>query len=66
MATPPAELVRAVRPGVLVKGGDYRVETPPEARLVAELGGEVVLLPYLEGRSASGLLRRLRELTART
>jgi D-beta-D-heptose 7-phosphate kinase / D-beta-D-heptose 1-phosphate adenosyltransferase len=62
----PAELVRAVRPGVLVKGGDYRVETLPEARLVAELGGEVVLLPYLEGRSASGLLRRLRELTART
>jgi D-beta-D-heptose 7-phosphate kinase / D-beta-D-heptose 1-phosphate adenosyltransferase len=55
-----------VRPEVFAKGGDYRVEALPEARLVAELGGEVVLLPYLEGRSTSGLLRRLRELAART
>jgi D-beta-D-heptose 7-phosphate kinase/D-beta-D-heptose 1-phosphate adenosyltransferase len=60
-ADTPVELLRAARPEVFVKGGDYRVETLPEAPLVAELGGEVVLLPYLEGRSTSDMLRRLRE-----
>jgi bifunctional ADP-heptose synthase (sugar kinase/adenylyltransferase) len=62
----PVELLRAVRPDVFVKGGDYRVETLPEAPLVAELGGEVVVLPYLEGRSTGGMLRRLRDVAART
>jgi D-beta-D-heptose 7-phosphate kinase / D-beta-D-heptose 1-phosphate adenosyltransferase len=65
-ADTPVELLRAVRPDVLVKRGDYRVETLPEAPLVAELGGEVVVLPYLEGRSTGGMLRRLRDVAART
>jgi D-beta-D-heptose 7-phosphate kinase / D-beta-D-heptose 1-phosphate adenosyltransferase len=63
-ADTPLELVRALRPDVYAKGGDYRIETLPEAPLMAELGGEVALLPYLEGRSTSGLLRRLRDGTA--
>jgi D-beta-D-heptose 7-phosphate kinase / D-beta-D-heptose 1-phosphate adenosyltransferase len=63
-ADTPLELLRALRPDVYVKGGDYRVETLPEAPLMAELGGQVVLLPYLEGRSTSGMLRRLRDGTA--
>jgi D-beta-D-heptose 7-phosphate kinase / D-beta-D-heptose 1-phosphate adenosyltransferase len=62
----PLELLGELRPDVYVKGGDYRVETLPEAPLMEELGGEVVLLPYLEGRSTSGLLRRLRDGSART
>jgi len=65
-ADTPVELLRAVRPDVFVKGGDYRVETLPEAPLAAELGGEVVVLPYLEGRSTGGMLRRLRDVAART
>ena len=60
-ADTPAELLLQVRPEVYVKGGDYRAESLPEAALVRELGGEVVVLPYLEGRSTSGLLRRLRD-----
>lgn len=64
-ADTPLELLRTLRPDVYVKGGDYRVEGLPEAPLMAELGGEVVLLPYLEGRSTSALLRRLREASAR-
>jgi D-beta-D-heptose 7-phosphate kinase/D-beta-D-heptose 1-phosphate adenosyltransferase len=63
-ADTPLELLCALRPDVYVKGGDYRVETLPEAPLMAELGGQVVLLPYLEGRSTSGMLRRLRDGTA--
>jgi D-beta-D-heptose 7-phosphate kinase/D-beta-D-heptose 1-phosphate adenosyltransferase len=57
----PAELIRAVRPDVFVKGGDYRPDTLPEAPLVEQLGGEVVLLPYLEDHSTSGVIQRIRE-----
>jgi D-beta-D-heptose 7-phosphate kinase/D-beta-D-heptose 1-phosphate adenosyltransferase len=57
----PAELIRAVRPDVFVKGGDYRPDTLPEAPLVRQLGGEVVLLPYLEDHSTTGVIERIRE-----
>jgi len=56
----PAELLRAVRPEVFVKGGDYRPDTLPEAPLVEQLGGEVVLLPYLDDHSTSGVIQRIR------
>ncbi len=57
----PAGLIRAVRPDVFVKGGDYRPDTLPEAPLVTQLGGEVVLLPYLEDHSTSSVIQRIRQ-----
>jgi D-beta-D-heptose 7-phosphate kinase/D-beta-D-heptose 1-phosphate adenosyltransferase len=54
----PLELIRAVRPDVLVKGGDYRFDTIVGAREVAGWGGEVVVVPTLEHRSTSALVRR--------
>jgi D-beta-D-heptose 7-phosphate kinase / D-beta-D-heptose 1-phosphate adenosyltransferase len=65
-ADTPLDLLRALRPDVDIKGGDYRVETLPAAPLMAELHGQVVPLPYLKGRSTSGMLRRLRDGTAPT
>jgi D-beta-D-heptose 7-phosphate kinase/D-beta-D-heptose 1-phosphate adenosyltransferase len=56
----PAELIRAVHPDVFVKGGDYTPETLPEAPLVRELGGRVELLPYLEERSTTAMIDRIR------
>ena len=54
----PCNLIRAVRPDVFVKGGDYTRERLPEAALVEQLGGEVHLLPYLEDRSTTGLIAK--------
>lgn len=54
-ATPDAVL-RAVEPDVHVKGGDYRAEELPECELVRSLGGEVVVLPEIEGLHTSSLL----------
>jgi D-beta-D-heptose 7-phosphate kinase / D-beta-D-heptose 1-phosphate adenosyltransferase len=51
----PLELLRAVRPDVLVKGGDYR----PEDVVGAGVAGEVVIVPLLDGRSTTALLRAL-------
>lgn len=55
----PCALIEALKPDVHVKGGDYREENLPEAKIVRGYGGEVVILPLLEGRSTTGLLRKV-------
>ena len=57
----PERLIRALRPQVHVKGGDYKPEDLPEAAAVREFGGEVRIIPFLEGRSTTGILQRLNE-----
>ncbi len=58
----PEAVIRAIRPNLHVKGGDYRVEELPEAAAVYEVGGEVVLLPLMDERAqpemSGKLLRR--------
>ena len=54
--TPEAVLDR-LRPDIFAKGGDYALGELPEAATLARWGGEVVILPYLEGRSTTNLLR---------
>ena len=56
----PVEALRAVRPDVYVKGGDYSYDSLPEAPLVEELGGTVRILPFMEDRSTTGLIDRIR------
>ena len=57
--TTPVELVRAVRPDVFVKGGDYTLERMPEASVVQALGGVVRILPYVSDRSTSSIIERV-------
>jgi rfaE bifunctional protein nucleotidyltransferase chain/domain/rfaE bifunctional protein kinase chain/domain len=54
--TPEAVLER-LRPDVWAKGGDYTIADLPEAEVVARWGGRVELLPFLEGRSSTRLVR---------
>jgi D-beta-D-heptose 7-phosphate kinase / D-beta-D-heptose 1-phosphate adenosyltransferase len=58
----PDVFLRAVRPRVHVKGGDYRVEELAEREVLAELGARVELAPPLGGRSTTSLLARIGEL----
>lgn len=60
----PADLVRALRPHVFVKGGDYTRETLPEAPVVEALGGVVRILPFVEDRSTTGIIHRIRAAAA--
>lgn len=55
----PARVIRAVRPDVLVKGGDWPIDRIVGADFVRSTGGQVRRLPYVAGRSTSGLIRRL-------
>jgi rfaE bifunctional protein nucleotidyltransferase chain/domain len=52
----PERLLRRLRPDIWVKGGDY---TGVERDVVREWGGRVVTVPYLDGRSTSGLVARV-------
>ncbi len=55
----PLQLIQALRPDVLVKGGDYKVEDIAGASDVLGWGGRVVINPIVEGRSTTGIIRKL-------
>ncbi len=55
----PLELVRALRPDVLVKGADYRREEVVGADFVESYGGRLHLAGLREGHSTTRLLQRL-------
>ncbi|MFL6647047.1 MAG: D-glycero-beta-D-manno-heptose 1-phosphate adenylyltransferase, partial [Sulfurifustaceae bacterium] len=59
-ADSPRDLISEVRPDIYVKGGDYTRETLPETSLVESLGGAVCILPFVEDRSTSNLIARIR------
>jgi D-beta-D-heptose 7-phosphate kinase/D-beta-D-heptose 1-phosphate adenosyltransferase len=52
----PTAVLRALRPDVWVKGGDYDVADLPEAAVLSEWGGRAVVLPFVEGRSTTRLI----------
>jgi len=55
----PARLIEAVLPDVLVKGGDYAPEDIAGGEAVRRAGGEIRVLPLLEGRSTSSLIEHI-------
>ncbi|MFN3306162.1 MAG: D-glycero-beta-D-manno-heptose 1-phosphate adenylyltransferase [Candidatus Kapaibacteriota bacterium] len=58
----PMELIKIVRPDVLVKGGDYTEENIVGANYVGTYGGRVVVIPYVAGRSTTSLIDKIRKL----
>ena len=59
-AATPLALIAALRPDVLVKGGDYSRETIVGADLVEAAGGRVVTIPLLAGYSTTALVEKSR------
>lgn len=54
----PLELILATRPDVIVKGGDYAVDTVVGAREVQSWGGQVKIVPIVQGFSTTGLIQK--------
>lgn len=54
-------LVRDVRPDYYAKGGDYSVESLPESQAVSEVGGKVVFLPFVEGKSSTKIIQKIEQ-----
>ena len=55
----PVSLIEAIRPDILVKGADYRVQDVVGRELVEKYGGKVVLVPIMEGYSTTGVMTKL-------
>ncbi len=55
----PYRIISLLKPNVLVKGGDWTRETTVGRDIVEEEGGEVVVIPYVEGASTTGLIDRI-------
>jgi rfaE bifunctional protein nucleotidyltransferase chain/domain len=56
----PYDLIRAVRPNVLVKGGDWGPDQIVGADIVEQDGGKVAVIPYLKGFSTTEIIERIR------
>lgn len=55
------EVVTQARPGIYVKGGDYRMDRIPEGQAVLAYGGQVRAIDFEHDRSTSKLLKKVRE-----
>ena len=59
----PLELIVALRPDVLVKGGDYDREAVVGRSEVEQWGGQVIIVPTTPGESTTAIIERLREVS---
>jgi D-beta-D-heptose 7-phosphate kinase/D-beta-D-heptose 1-phosphate adenosyltransferase len=55
----PLQLIKAVMPDVLVKGGDYKLEEIVGAKEVVAAGGKVVINPILPGFSTTSIINKI-------
>ena len=55
----PLDLIRSLRPDVLVKGGDYTIDTVIGHELVQAAGGRVEIIPTVEGFSTTNIVKKL-------
>lgn len=56
-------LIAEVKPNIYVKGGDYTLETLPEAKIVQRFGGRVELVNLVAGRSTTNIVQKILEQT---
>ena len=57
----PEEIISLIKPDIHVKGGDYTEDTLPEAKIVRSYGGQVVIMPTLDGRSTTSIIKRMQQ-----
>lgn len=60
----PRELIQALLPDVLVKGGDWKPDEVVGKEEVEGAGGRVIIIPYLPGRSSSEILKKVKDPTS--
>ena len=57
----PGELIGLLRPDIIVKGGDYDMQTLPETKLVESWGGKAIAIPFEFARSTTALVTKIRQ-----
>ena len=56
----PENIIRTIRPDVLVKGGDYKIENIVGADFVKSEGGEVVTIDFVDGKSTTRIIEKMK------
>ncbi len=57
----PLTLIEAIKPDVLVKGGDYEAQLVVGYDFVTQNGGEVRILPFVDGYSTTAVIKKIRK-----
>ena len=57
----PLELISALRPDILVKGGDYDMQKLAETAVVQSYGGQALAIPFVDGYSTTALVRKIQQ-----
>ncbi|NBP65096.1 MAG: D-glycero-beta-D-manno-heptose 1-phosphate adenylyltransferase [Bacteroidetes bacterium] len=57
----PLSLIQAILPDVLVKGGDYTIDTIVGATEVLSYGGKVEIIPFVEGKSTTSIIDAIKK-----
>ena len=55
----PYELIKVIQPDVLIKGGDYNANEIVGNDLVVKNGGQVLTVPFVQGKSTSNLIKKI-------
>lgn len=58
----PKDLIEAVKPDILVKGGDYTIDQIVGAEFVLNHGGKVEVIPFVEGYSTTSIIQTIQKL----
>ncbi len=56
----PMDLIRALKPDILVKGGDYDMRALPETAVVESYGGKALAIAFVGGYSTTALVKKIR------
>jgi len=55
-------LIKKLKPGVLVKGGDWKIKDIAGSKFVSSYGGKVKRIPYIKGYSTTSLIEKINNL----
>jgi len=61
----PYELIKRIKPNILVKGGDWDIEKIVGKDIVESYGGKVLNIPFVEGKSTSNIIQRILDVYSR-
>tara|TARA_B110000908_G_scaffold57245_1_gene69816 strand:+ start:431 stop:922 length:492 start_codon:yes stop_codon:yes gene_type:complete len=57
----PEKLIETINPNILAKGGDYKVTEIAGHKVVLENGGEVILVPFIDGFSTTNIVDKIKK-----
>lgn len=55
----PLEIIKLIRPDLIVKGGDYDMSTLPETQFVQTYGGQAKAIQFMDGYSTTALVQKI-------